>query len=186
MSNRFQNRLVGVVVIVALGVLFLPDLLNGKKQRQEEIFTEIPLKPVINETRLPNQAYDVVSTDLDKKMAKAEAAPTVEQKKEEVKVAKTRGTQSHVKPDKSPLSNSAWTLRLGSFNNAKNVIALVERLQKQGFNAYTLPSKPIDGKLTKVFVGPDVSKDKLLNLQSDIEKLTQLKGRIEPYNPIES
>lgn len=182
MPNRFQNRLVGVVVIVALGVLFLPDLLNGKKQRQEETFTEIPLKPVLTDTALPEQAYDVVSTDLDKKVAQAQAAPDPEPET----LAPKKATAPQVKPEKSSLSKSAWTLRLGSFNNAKNVTALVERLRKQGFNAYTLPSKPIDGKLTKVFVGPDVSKDKLLNLQSDIEKLTQLKGRVEPYNPIES
>ncbi|WP_298773836.1 SPOR domain-containing protein [uncultured Shewanella sp.] len=182
MSNRFQNRLVGVVVIVALGVLFLPDLLNGKKQRQEETFTEIPLKPVLNDTGLPEKAYDVVSTDLDEKVAQAQAASSVEPDK----VEPEKATLPQAKLDKSSLSKSAWTLRLGSFNNAKNVTALVERLRKKGFSAYTLPPKPIDGKLTKVFVGPDVSKDKLINLQSDIEKLTQLKGRVEPYNPIES
>ncbi|WP_299011654.1 SPOR domain-containing protein [uncultured Shewanella sp.] len=182
MPNRFQNRLVGVVVVVALGVLFLPDLLNGKKPRQEETFTEIPLKPVLNDTALPEQAYDVVSTDLDEKVAQAQA-PSDPQPSTP---ALEKAAESQIKSEKSNLSKGAWTLRLGSFNNAKNVTALVERLRKQGFNAYTLPSKPINGKLTKVFVGPDVSKDKLLNLQSDIEKLTQLKGRIEPYNPIES
>ncbi|MCL1127112.1 SPOR domain-containing protein [Shewanella surugensis] len=179
MPNHFQNRLVGVIVIVALGVLFLPDLLNGKKQRQEETFTEIPLKPALKETRLPEKAYDVVNTDVDKKIDKAvTAAASVDEK--------DRPTKSQESPPKASLSSSAWTLRLGSFNNAKNVTALVERLRKQGFNAYTLPSKPIDGQLTKVFVGPDVSKDKLVVQQSDIEKLTQLKGRIEAYNPVES
>lgn len=182
MSNHFKNRLVGVVVIVALGVLFLPDLLNGKKQRQEETFTEIPLKPALEQTQLPDKAFDIVDTNVETKIEQA-VAPTavIADKPQPSQVTQTKG-----KAAKASLSGSAWTLRLGSFKNAKNVIALVDRLRQKGFNAYTLPSKPVDGQITKVFVGPDVSKDKLTDQQSDIEKLTQLKGRIEPYNPVGS
>ena len=45
MSNQFHNRLVGTIVVVALGVIFLPDLLDGKNTQKEEGFTEIPLRP---------------------------------------------------------------------------------------------------------------------------------------------
>ena len=74
---------------------------------------------------------------------------------------------------------------MGSFNNATNVKGLVSRLRNKGFSAYTLPTKPVDGQLTKVFVGPNVSKDILSRMQNDIEKLAQLKGRIVAYNPVE-
>ena len=47
MSSQFHNRLVGTVVLVALGVIFLPDILDGKKDRQEEQFSEIPLRPAL-------------------------------------------------------------------------------------------------------------------------------------------
>ena len=46
MNRQFQNRLVGTIVLVALGVIFLPDLLDGKKTQVVEEFTEIPLRPV--------------------------------------------------------------------------------------------------------------------------------------------
>lgn len=53
-SSQFQNRLVGIIVLVALGVIFLPDILDGKKQHQEEQFAEIPLRPQA-ESRLDEQ-----------------------------------------------------------------------------------------------------------------------------------
>ena len=87
---------------------------------------------------------------------------------------------------KQVVANSkAWTIQLGSFKNAANVEALVKSLRAKGFSAYTLPTKPVDGKLTKVFVGPNISKDKLVAMQPDIEKQTKLKGRIVAYNPVE-
>lgn len=46
MASKFQNRLVGTVILVALVVIFLPDLLDGQKLTQkEEAFATIPLRP---------------------------------------------------------------------------------------------------------------------------------------------
>ncbi|MCE9954379.1 cell division protein DedD [Aeromonas allosaccharophila] len=46
MASKFQNRLVGTVILVALVVIFLPDLLDGHKLAQkEEAFAKIPLRP---------------------------------------------------------------------------------------------------------------------------------------------
>ncbi len=59
-SNHFQNRLVGVIVFVALGVIFLPDILDGKKVHQEEQFAEIPLRPEVAELSLPDDAIQTV------------------------------------------------------------------------------------------------------------------------------
>ncbi|MFG1174237.1 cell division protein DedD [Erwiniaceae bacterium CAU 1747] len=45
MASKFQNRLVGTVIIVALGVIVLPGLLDGKKKHYKEEFAAIPLVP---------------------------------------------------------------------------------------------------------------------------------------------
>ena len=213
MSSQFQNRLVGVIVIVALGVIFLPDILDGKKQREEEQFAEIPLRPVIQDRTLPAQNIETVdlgmndapnvdgslsadgpsegsagsgdasnSGDASWHIAEESGQPT---KQQEPKLAST--SKPTVKSAAKPVAKlkDAWTIQLGSFNNAANVRGLVKRLRDKGFTAYTLPTKPVDGQLTKVFVGPNVSKDKLSRMQGDIEKLTQLKGRIIAYNPVE-
>ncbi|MFM4849919.1 cell division protein DedD [Aeromonas rivipollensis] len=46
MASKFQNRLVGTVILVALVVIFLPDLMDGNKlEQKEEAFAKIPLRP---------------------------------------------------------------------------------------------------------------------------------------------
>ncbi|WP_299788394.1 SPOR domain-containing protein [uncultured Shewanella sp.] len=204
MSSHFQNRLVGIIVLVALGVIFLPDILDGKKEHQVEQFSEIPLRPEVQPASLPEEA--LVAVDLSEKERVFESAGTEPESTEQsvsgdksggskgadeattVKREPAKEVKSVAKADKKPANNSssAYTLQLGSFNNAANVQGLVKQLRAKGFNAYTLPATPVDGKLTKVFVGPELSKSKLQSLQSGIEKLTKLKGRIVAYDPTAS
>ncbi|MGL4270300.1 MAG: cell division protein DedD [Plesiomonas sp.] len=48
MASQFQNRLVGAIVLVALGVIVLPDILDTQKKHQQD-FAAIPLKPALQE-----------------------------------------------------------------------------------------------------------------------------------------
>lgn len=200
MSSHFQNRLVGVIVIAALGVIFLPDILDGKKQRQEEPFAEIPLRPEVKEAALPQQTIETLdlnsaesapsngddSWQIEPAKKQDETVLSIEPKTVAKKtVVKVESVATTVSQKAVTPKMSAWTIQLGSFNNASNVQALVKRLRSKGFTAYTLPTKPVDGQLTKVFVGPNISKDKLVAIQSNIAKLTKLKGRIVAYNPVE-
>ncbi len=50
MASKFQNRLVGTVILVALGVIILPGLLDGKKKHYEDEFASIPLVPISGDT----------------------------------------------------------------------------------------------------------------------------------------
>lgn len=54
MASKFQNRLVGTIVLVALGVIILPGLLDGQKKHYQDEFAAIPLvpKPVIAMNRI--------------------------------------------------------------------------------------------------------------------------------------
>ncbi|WP_319784018.1 SPOR domain-containing protein [Oceanisphaera sp. IT1-181] len=48
MATQFQQRLIGTVIIVAIGVIFLPDLLSGKKQLVPDEAVTIPLRPQLD------------------------------------------------------------------------------------------------------------------------------------------
>lgn len=45
MASKFQNRMAGTIILVALGVIILPGLLDGKKKHYQEEFAAIPLVP---------------------------------------------------------------------------------------------------------------------------------------------
>lgn len=46
MASKFQNRLVGTVVLVALVVIVLPAILDGHKKHYQDDFAAIPLLPM--------------------------------------------------------------------------------------------------------------------------------------------
>lgn len=48
MASKFQSRLVGTIILVAIGVIVLPDVLDGKKMHYQEEITSIPIKPELN------------------------------------------------------------------------------------------------------------------------------------------
>ncbi|MBB1440297.1 SPOR domain-containing protein [Shewanella sp. SG41-4] len=211
MNRQFQNRLVGTIVLVALGVIFLPDLLDGKKTQVVEEFTEIPLRPTqssastkVNSDHSAESAeeFQVLTIaepqDLSNDLVALGAPEPIKESAKEVSPAvkqpaavPTPSTTAVKKPEtqvankvKSAIT-AGFTLQLGGFNNITNVKALIAQLRKAGFNAYTLPKVPVEGKLTRVFVGPEVSEEKLKARQQPIFKLTGLKGKIVAYNPQE-
>jgi DedD protein len=52
-SSALQNRLVGTAIVVAIAVIFLPDLLNGKQESKRELFVELPQKPSMQVVKSP-------------------------------------------------------------------------------------------------------------------------------------
>lgn len=48
MASKFQSRLVGTIILVAVGVIVLPDVLDGKKLHYKEEFASIPIKPELD------------------------------------------------------------------------------------------------------------------------------------------
>ena len=201
MNRQFQNRLVGTIVLAALGVIFLPDLLDGKKTQVVEEFTEIPLRPVQSSASTdansgnatePVEEFQVLSIaepqDLSSDIvALGDEAPKKETNSVVEPSASVTPTVNNPQTHNTNKTNSpvtaGFTLQLGGFNNVTNVKALIVELRKAGFNAYTLPKTPVEGKLTRVFVGPEVSEEKLKARQQPIFKLTGLKGKIVAYNP---
>ena len=49
MASQFKNRLVGVTILVALVVIFLPSIIDGKKTSYQQEFVTTPIKPELKE-----------------------------------------------------------------------------------------------------------------------------------------
>ena len=86
------------------------------------------------------------------------------------------------RPETSNLTSMAYVIQLGSFSHKANVEALMKKLKKAGFTAFTRPVKTPNGELTKVFVGPQLDKVDLEAKLPELEKLTSLKGRLTQFN----
>ncbi len=54
LTSALQNRLVGTIIVVAIAVIFLPDLLDGKKQTTQSSFVELPPTPAAHKVEVPS------------------------------------------------------------------------------------------------------------------------------------
>ncbi|GGE85048.1 SPOR domain-containing protein [Pseudoalteromonas gelatinilytica] len=108
-------------------------------------------------------------------------------RKTEPKVAVQEPTKTVVKapePTRKPeenLTQMAYVIQLGSFSHAPNVKSLQEKLKANGFKTFTRPIKTPNGTLTKVFVGPSLSKKELESKLPELKQLTKLNGKVTQF-----
>lgn len=215
MSSALQNRLVGTIIIVAIAVIFLPNLLNGKKESKRDLFVDLPAKPNMRTVKLPaefdvkkvqeaaTRKVEVLSeTAVDEvQYAQSSLLPSSGQDRQIVdEYSANLNTQDNQWPAQATvqpgslqsqtivtqdpdrlLESAGWVVQLGSFSQKKNVEDLLNRLDKAGYRAFSRPVKTQSGTLTKVFVGPDLQKNKLQKALAHLQELTQLQGRITPF-----
>ncbi|MFW5390937.1 cell division protein DedD [Yersinia sp. 2544 StPb PI] len=235
MASKFQNRLVGTIILVALGVIVLPGLLDGKKKHYEDEFAAIPLVPKPGDSQeidavgpvsqpLPiappegaAQAVDVPKDDSASQAANDAgnppseptivAPPVIQSKPVEVKPVEKKPVEvkplpvekktqevkpkPEVKPDVQPETKpvteekapvgQAYVVQLGALKNAAKVNEIVATLRLSGHRAFTVPTTPVQGQITRVYVGPDASKQKLQSALPELNSLSGLNGQVKPY-----
>ncbi|QNF18616.1 cell division protein DedD [Aeromonas jandaei] len=94
MASKFQNRLVGTVILVALVVIFLPDLLDGHKLAQkEEAFAKIPLRPDLEPAKPALQVSAASTLPAEHLTSQQQASAAQQWQVEEVADPMTLGNQ---------------------------------------------------------------------------------------------
>ncbi|WP_201037840.1 cell division protein DedD [Salmonella enterica] len=227
MASKFQNRLVGTIVLVALGVIVLPGLLDGQKKHYQDEFAAIPLVPKPGDRdepdmmpaatqALPTQppegaaeevrAGDAAAPSLDpSRMASNNVEldpipvetpkPKPQPKPQQPVVAASTPTPAPqpvaddkpapkpVADDKPAPTGKAYVVQLGALKNADKVNEIVGKLRSAGFRVYTSPSTPVQGKITRILVGPDASKDKMKGSLGELKQISGLSGVVMGYSP---
>lgn len=237
MASKFQNRLVGTIVLVALGVIILPGLLDGQKKHYQDEFAAIPLvpkpgdrdepdmlpaatqalpaqppegaaeevragdaaAPSLDPSRIPvnsnsfDDAQEPVVAPKPQPQPKPQAQPQPQPKAQPQSpkpVEKPQPQQQTVaqtspaKPAEIPApTGKAYVVQLGALKNADKVNEIVGKLRSSGFKVYTSPSTPVQGKITRILVGPDTSKDKLKGQLGDLKQISGLSGVVMGYSP---
>lgn len=225
MSTPFQNRLVGTVIVAAAVIIFLPNLLDGKKKSNQIDFEEIPQVPTFtgkmtnkpfpeqklvtkeNATIFNEQAQDellkmdntaqsssksniktIESQPEKTNIKKAKVTPAIKAKKIVATASNTKTKSAITKPvlgqqPPKSVNKEAWVIQLGSFKHKTNVAELVAKLKRNGYTAFTKPIKTKQGNLTKVFVGPELIKARLMKKIPALKKLTNVQGKVARFYP---
>lgn len=182
MSTPFQNRLVGTIIVVAAAVIFLPHVLDGEKDTHNETFKNIPERPEFHtlelEPEFPQQQLDKHLPDEKKS---EEVVPLDDEQGQLTSAGADSTSQLNETQVTQASEGPAYVIQLGSFQHKKNVERLIAKLQKAGFTVFRKEITSRQKQMTKVFVGPDVSREKLERALPKINELTKLKGKITLY-----
>ncbi|KPW03064.1 SPOR domain-containing protein [Pseudoalteromonas sp. P1-8] len=132
---------------------------------------------VANETQQIDTAPQMVEVSTDEPVIN-KAEPKVAVQEPAKPAAKT--PEPTRKPEEN-LTQMAYVIQLGSFSHAPNVKSLQEKLKANGFKTFTRPIKTPNGTLTKVFVGPSLSKKELESKLPELKQLTKLNGKVTQF-----
>ncbi|RZA15354.1 MAG: sporulation protein, partial [Lysobacteraceae bacterium] len=106
-----------------------------------------------------------VATDTKKPEPKVETAP-----KPEPPVARPADT-----------SKTGYAVQLGAFSSADEATKLRDRLRAAGFNAFTDTVPTDKGTLTRVRVGPAMTRAEADTLKSSVQAKVGIAGMVRPH-----
>ena len=216
MASKFQNRLAGAIVLVAVGVIVLPALLDGDKKYNENEFAAIPIIPKPGDEEDIEAIAPIASTTstassegaseamlseaiTQQQNEQVEAATSVENNPPAV-VEPVKPIKPEVKPEPKPQpkvepkpepkpevkpapQGKAFVVQVIALNNAAKVEEIVAKLRLSGYQVYTVPAKPVNNKLTRIYVGPEASRQRLEAALPELNSITGTKGIIQTYKP---
>lgn len=200
MSSALQNRLVGTIIVVALAVIFLPDLFDGKKTSNQTTFVSVPQapdrKPLVQPKVFPTEEVAAAASrplelvedepiDEQPQAGELEQTRNLEPSSDAVTTSSSDMdliAQTDVSRDEALSTlDAGWVVQLGSFRHQKNVRELLDKLENAGYRAFSRPVETSVGRLNKVFVGPDLRKEKLQEALPHLKEVTGLSGKITEF-----
>lgn len=159
MEAPLQQRIVGAIVLVTLGVIFIPALLDGTGYKSRQVQDiEIKEKPDF--------------PPLKQKTVKPVPTPVEKNKQDQVKVQKADAKQLHKKPIKS------FALQVGTFGNNENAEKMREQMRQAGYSAFVQKSSSKGKASYKVRIGPELERSVLEKIKTDVKKTQKVDGYI--------
>lgn len=179
MKQTLRQRLVGALVLLALGAILWPVIFDEGPKRtisKDSVIPAVPsIEPVIIEPLVNPSSSDQATFG----PVNEEGLPVEEEVDQElIEQLQQQPVAQPAKIDEQGLPE-AWSVQVGAFSNQLNAQALVQKLQSAGFKAYL---RERDG-LARVLVGPKLTKKGALQDQQAIEKQFELSGRLVRYAP---
>ncbi len=211
MNDVLKQRLVGALILVALGVVFWPIIFVEPERRATGEDARIPPRPRVDTTPVetPGRVGLRPSPELEREApppdrplltlapespppaaassgtAKTAVQPAADHGEAKVPVQekKTR-TEPPVKPviDDEGIP-VVWILRVASVSSAERADDLRKRLLDLGHKAYTRKVKSGGRTLYRVYVGPKAEKAKLEKIQPAINAEFGVSSLITRYYP---
>lgn len=209
MDNILKQRLIGALILVALGVVFWPIIFVEPEGPGGLPGSRMPPPPEVNTTPIEppdtaglRQAPAVVA----QQEARAEEAAAIERAPEPVveeapiepdvvepetdaeapTVEPQRSTRT-VSPESPQLDEQgvpvAWILQVVSLSNKSRAESIRDDLIADGHKAYVKPITSGDRTLYRVYIGPKFERAQLDKIKASIDRQLGVKSMVARYVP---
>lgn len=194
---NIKQRIIGALVLVSLGIIIIPMLLNGGVTTNQSISGDnIPVMPQKLKTVLPQVPQAMMMPEGKKRVAKPERSTAHDSKPEKKSISGTvklttvkkntedltqSSSKMKYKQASKPASakiNMAYTIQIASFSKKTNADALKQKLRKKKHKAYIESVSTSKGKIYRLRVGPYLKFEQISTIKKQIEKQFKLKNTV--------
>jgi DedD protein len=197
LNDILKQRLVGALILVALGVVFWPIIFVEPGGRPEADQARIPPRPEVDTTPIepPDQVglrppQQVLARDSQleeggepQSLPQPALEPVPEPVAEPAPQKRTRSES----PEKLAMDSQgvpvAWILQVASVSSADKAEQLRQRLLQKDRKAYTRKIRRNGKDLYRVYIGPKFERGRLEAMQAEVDREFGVKSMIVRYIP---
>ncbi len=197
MNDILKQRLVGALILVALGVVFWPIIFVEPGERSSPGRVEIPPPPLIDTSPIepPGEGDLRASPEAEPEAGTAPVEVTpmsaegaLDANAPVPSAAPTPEPQARSTPPQKPALDSSglpvgWILQVATVSNAAKADELRDRLLASGEKAYVKKLEAGGKVLYRVSIGPNVERAQLEKIQPQIDSRFGVKSLIVRYAP---
>jgi len=194
MDFLLKQRLVGAIVLVALGVIFIPVLLEGPDQTLVPEMEALP-EPISQQLRKPLDAFpapDTIPVEPEQSIVLAdpqpEPAPEVRQEEAPPAPAQPVNEPEPLSPppvpEEKPLKPgplASWVVQAGSFSSEQNALRLRDKLRQADFVTQVEKARVGGKSHYRVRVGPFLERAEAEKSRKQLLDKFTIKGRVLSY-----
>jgi len=158
MEAPLQQRIVGAIVLVTLGVIFIPALLDGSGYKSRQI-QDIKVKDKPDFPPLTQKKLKPIPTPVEKIQVEQEKALT----------------------PKSKIPVKSFALQIGTFSSNESALKMRDNYRKDGFTTFITKDKVKGKNSYKVRIGPELERKVLDKLKKDLKKSHKVDAYVVNY-----
>ena len=189
----FKQRLVGFIVLGALGIIFWPIVFVSPEPDQELMLPvfKMPERPAVvmserrepilervDRSRLPvieraepteDSIIDAIATDPQSELVAADNEPNGQM-----------ASRQRAEFDEQGLPVS-WELQVATLSAQQRAEEIAELLREKGHKAYVSPVTIRSQQLYRVRIGPSLQRQRLIDIQADIDAYFGVESKIMKF-----
>jgi len=194
MNQALKQRLVGAVVLLALGIIFLPGILRENQQAPVNRQTLVPQSPDYQRLNFENperpEHIEPAPEPETMFLPPSEQAPQDALEAVDIQPHVDQQASAGAEPEASNEPDEqeaqlqgAWVVQVASFRSGERASELRDKLQDEGYRAYVRSASTDLGTVNRVFIGPKIDKKAAQEIKRAVDEAFQLNTLVLRFEP---